>query len=509
VRYLLPFLLLLSVLATLPGCEPKADVLTTDSSAQLEFSADTVLFDTVFVQTGTATRRLWVYNRNPRAVRVEQITLATPAGSPYHLVVGGDAGTVLNNVEIRGKDSLLVLVRATIDPSPAADKPFLVSDDLRFRTNGNDQNVKLVAYGQNAYFHDGTRLPCNAVWTNDKPHVIYNSVLVDSACTLTVQPGTRVYSHAGSVLVVGGSLRVNADYQPTAELKPDDQNIVRFAADRLESFYDNVPGQWGGIVFLASSHDNVVRYAEIKNASFGLFILNVRNRQPRPAVQVEQTVIRNISGERNSFASQQLALPGSGGVLSYSGDVRLTNCLLTNCGDYAVLSVGGGLLDMRYCTVANYTNVIRRDQTASITVSNLAPSAVAKPPYSVTVQLQNCIVWGGLKDELYFDKSEEYQQLTVRNNLLRSELYRSPTSQPGKPGLGAPALGNLIVTNDDHLFRYTPNRPGPDNKYDFRLDTLSPASNQAVPLPGISADLLNVPRDAQRPDLGAYERKNP
>ena len=508
-RYLLPLLLLLSALSLLPGCEPKADVVTTASSAQLEFSADTVLFDTVFVRTGTATRRLWVYNRNPRAVRVAQIALATPAGSPYQLLVGGDAGTTLNDVEIRGKDSLLVLVRATIDPTPGADKPFLVSDELRFRTNGNDQNVQLVAYGLNAYFHNGERLPCNALWTSDKPHVIYNSVLVDSACTLTIEPGARVYSHAGSVLLVGGTLRVSPDYQPATELTPDDKTIVRFAADRLEPFYNNVPGQWGGILFLASSHDNVVRYAEIKNASFGLFLLNPRNRQPRPALRVEQTVIRNISGEKNSFASQQLPFAAAGGVLSYAGDVRLTNCLLTNCGDYAVLSVGGGLLDMRYCTVANYTNTILRKETASVSVSDVAPSPAARPPYLVNVQLQNCLIWGGLKDELYFENSENYQQLNVRNNLLRSDFYKAATGTPARPGLAAPDLSNIIATTDDHLFRYPPTRPGPGNKLDFRLDTLSPASNQAVPLPGIPADLLHAARDPQHPDLGAYERQNP
>ena len=156
-RFLLPLLLVLSALVTvvLPGCEPKEDLLTTDSSAKLEFSLDTVKFDTVFVSVGTVSKRLWVYNRNARAVRVSEISLQSQPGVSYSLLVNGDAGLTLRDVEIRGRDSLLVLVRATIDPTPTALKPFLVVDDLRFRTNGNEQAVKVLSYGQNAYFHNG------------------------------------------------------------------------------------------------------------------------------------------------------------------------------------------------------------------------------------------------------------------------------------------------------------------------------------------------------------------
>ena len=114
-RYFFPLLLLLSMLASvvlLPGCGPKEELLTTDSSAKLEFSTDTVMFDTVFVQTRTVSKRLWVYNRNKRAVQVEEIRLAGTYGQPYKLIIDGDSGAARQNVLIRGRDSLLVLVKA-------------------------------------------------------------------------------------------------------------------------------------------------------------------------------------------------------------------------------------------------------------------------------------------------------------------------------------------------------------------------------------------------------------
>ncbi|WP_345227114.1 hypothetical protein [Hymenobacter koreensis] len=505
-RYLFPLLLLLSMLTVLlPGCEPKEEIVTTDTSAKLEFSTDTVKFDTVFVQTGTVTKRLWVYNRNKRAVRVEEIRLAAQQGATYQLIIGGDAGPTARNVEIRGRDSLLVLVRATVQPG--ADKPFLVEDQLLFRTNKNDQQVRLIAYGQNAYFHDAETLPCNAVWRNDKPHVIYNSVLVDSLCTLTIEEGTRIYSHAGSAIIVKGTLRVNPNLSPTDEVKPDDRRIVRFAGDRLEPFYNDIPGQWAGIQFVASTRNtrnNVLRYCEIKNASFGVLIYNINDARPRPRVTVENSVIRNISGQGLTFASGGASFAG-GGILSYSGDFDLRNLLLTNCGEYAVGGFQGGTYNLQHCTVANYTPQFRRE-TASLTFSNALP--ITSPTYRTapTVTISNSIVWGSIEDELFFQNGNQYVGgVNISHSLLRTKEYNVPGT-----GSTLGFAGTTNILNVDPKFRRTPLNTS-NNQFDYRLDTLSAASNRgtAVSLPVLTRDLRNISRNASTPDLGAYERLNP
>ena len=53
----LPLLILFSVFS----CKPDEDIITRDSGAKLEFATDTVFFDTVFVSTGSVTKRLTVY----------------------------------------------------------------------------------------------------------------------------------------------------------------------------------------------------------------------------------------------------------------------------------------------------------------------------------------------------------------------------------------------------------------------------------------------------------------
>ncbi|MCC3160750.1 right-handed parallel beta-helix repeat-containing protein [Hymenobacter sp. 15J16-1T3B] len=504
-RYLFPLLLLCSMLATvlLPGCEPKEELVTTDGSARLEFSADTVKFDTVFVQTRTVTKRLWVYNRNKRAVQVEEIRLAGPYGQPYKLIINGDSGAVRQQVLIRGKDSLLVLVKATLGVNNQPDnKPFLTEDQLLFRTNGNDQQVKLLAFGQNAYFHIDELLPCNAVWRNDKPHVLYGQTVVGPNCTLTIEEGTQVFCHAGAQLVVAGQLQINPNLQPTGEVKPDDRRIVRFQGDRREEFYNDVPGQWIGIALTeGSGRNHVIRYCDIKNASYGLLLSNPDAQQPFPKVTVENTTFRNISGAGLTFSSLGNSFDG-GGILSFSGDCDVRNSLFTNCGEYALGGFQGGIYNLQYCTFANYTPQFQR-KTASLTFSDGLPVRVPPRQINPVISLQNCIVWGSIADELFFNNSSRYlSQISVQNSVLRTQEYLGSADNGGKPGLAR--AGNLL--NTDPKFKRTPETAA--GRYDYRLDTLSPASNRAVPLPGLSRDLRNLSRGTA-PDPGAYERVNP
>ncbi|WP_400192919.1 right-handed parallel beta-helix repeat-containing protein [Hymenobacter sp. B81] len=499
-RYLLPLLLLLSMLTVLlPGCEPKEELITTDAAARLAFSTDTVKFDTVFVQTGTVTKRLWVYNRNKRAVRVSEIRLAAQQGATYQLIIGGDPGAVARDVEIRGQDSLLVLVKATLQPG--ADKPFLVEDQLLFRTNGNEQLVRLIAYGQNAYFHRHETIDRNTTWAADKPHVLYDTVWVEPGARLTIEPGARIYVHAGSPLVVFGQLSINANTQPLDTVKENDRRtIVRFAGDRLEPFYAEGPGQWPGIQFAPGSRGNVLRYCEIKNASYGLLLYNPGNGPARPQVIVENSTIKNISGLGVTAGSGGVSFAG-GGVLSFSGDVELRNVLLSNCGEYAVAGFQGGSYLLQHCTIANYTPQFRRE-TSALTFSNVLP--VNNPPRQVSpsISILNTIVWGSIEDELFFQNASAYRAgISVSNSLLRTKEYAGPA---GGATLGFEGSGNLL--NVDPKFHRTTLSAGP-NGPDYRLDPSSPARARGADIrafDALSRDLRNVLRpNLATPDLGA------
>ena len=520
-RFLLPLLLILfAFLSLLSGCEPKENLLS--DTGKLEFGApyekgvrrDTVLFDTVFTQTVTVTKRLWVYNRNSRAVRIEQIALGQALASPYSLIINGETVSNAAGVELRGNDSLLILVKAKLGGTEV-NKPFLLTDELKFRTNGNEQVVKLVAYGQNAYFHTNQVLGCDEVWKADKPHVITGFAFVDSLCTLRIMPGARIYAHAGASLQVKGTLHINepADFSPTDTVKLGNRNIVRFMGDRREAQYAEVPGQWLGIVLLAKSHDNRIRYTEIKNAVFGVLLYNPlynpRNRSPRPDLKLDNCVIRNINGA-NVSAANPFASTGAA-VFSIAGTVAATNCLFTNCGQYAILGLGGTKCDLNFCTVANYAPGSSRE-TASLTFTNAPLDATLAPAAPVLLTIRNSIIWGStpaigsnvLEDELVIANPEQSPPAIIEQTLLRTKLYSAASGTPTKPGFN----NNGNILNQNPKFFRTPENYG-GLVFDYRLDTMSPALDKGQPSPLPPRDLLNLERNANKPDLGAFERKAP
>ena len=503
-RLTTPLLLLLSGILSLslPGCKPREEVL--QSTGALEFSADTVKFDTIFTTIRTVTKRLWVYNRNPKAVNVDLVSLDNPAASPYTLLINGDLKQTATNLYIRGDDSLLILVRAQLrdNGQNGLAKDFVVQENLNFHTNGQDQRVLLRSFGQNIYLHDGTQpLSCGEVWTNDRPHVLYNSVVVPAGCKLTIKPGTRIYAHAGAALIVEGTLLVNSDFAPGAgpadTIKAGNANIVRFSGDRSgEPQFATAPGQWTGIVLDAGSRGNVIRYAQIQNATFGILLYNPKDLKPRPDVRIQNSVIRYISGNGVGFAAgaSNTGLPGAG-VLSLSGRVSLENTLFSDCYEYAVLGYGGGDYQLNYCTIANYPATSAVRNTASLTFTDVS-ALDSTLHYPLSVALTNSIVWGNATDELFFGGLDRKTvTVSVGNSLLKSQLYKGAS---GKLDLSKPGLTNLF---DDPKFV----RLNTAARNDYHLAPTSPAlaSKTALP-PFVPRDLLNLPRPAA-PDLGAYQ----
>ncbi|MFM7681763.1 MAG: hypothetical protein ACKO7P_03345, partial [Bacteroidota bacterium] len=169
------------------------------SKKNLEFSIDTLVFDTVFTTIGSTTQQFKIYNRENKTVKIEEIELMGGENSPFRMNVDGLMGNKLTNIEVLAKDSLFAFVEVTLNVNGEI-LPMIVEDSIRFRTNGIDQYIKLAVWGQDAYFHykdlnEGT-------WPNDKPHVIYGYAAIDSAKTLTIQAGTQIHLHKNALLYV-------------------------------------------------------------------------------------------------------------------------------------------------------------------------------------------------------------------------------------------------------------------------------------------------------------------
>jgi hypothetical protein len=188
------------------GCR-KEDRILTDGDAMLRFSTDTLRFDTVFTQLGSATRILKLYNDYDQPVSIEKIELTAGSSSKFRINVDGLPGEAFEDIRIEANDSIYVFAEVTVDPdAPLSESPFVITESLQFQLNGNDQQVVLEAWGQNANyvpsrFNAGglALLSCDfgeVTWDDPKPYVIYGILLIDS-CTLNLPPGTRLYVHGG------------------------------------------------------------------------------------------------------------------------------------------------------------------------------------------------------------------------------------------------------------------------------------------------------------------------
>ena len=70
----------------------------------LDFSEDTLLFDTVFTTVGSVTKRFKVYNNNASPIRIDEIELMGGEDSPFRINFDGVPGIYHQDIEIDAKD---------------------------------------------------------------------------------------------------------------------------------------------------------------------------------------------------------------------------------------------------------------------------------------------------------------------------------------------------------------------------------------------------------------------
>ena len=451
----------------------------TDSpSARLEFSTDTVKFDTIFTTIGSVTKQFRVYNRNKEAVRT---TVSLADKGYYRLNIDGVATNNYANLEIRGNDSAFIFVEVTVDPQNS-NSPILVLDSIQFNTNGNLQDVKLMAFGQDVHFYNDSVIG-NSHWVNDKPYLIYNSVMVDSLCTLDIDAGVQLFFHSNSSLIVAGKIHVNGTKEEP----------VVFQGDRLDEYYEDKSGQWGAsfkrdkntyyfgnIHFLDGSSGNTINYAIIKNGTKGIQIDN--HVDDETTLTLSNTVISNMS---------------IAGIYAQTANLDVYNTLIYNCDYYAAALIYGGNYNFVHTTLVNYA---ARHLMPSLELNNHFSTDDTISVYKFNAHFANSIIYGSLNSEVVIDRflaeDATFDSLFVfkfENCMLKigQQFDISDTN-----------LYVNMITEPIDLPRFVNAAEG-----DYRLDTLSAAKDKGNPayLLDYPLDLEGVQRDSL-PDLGAYER---
>jgi len=463
--------LLLSILMTgfmFFSCEK--DNFITSGNAKLAFSLDTLQFDTIFTTIGSTTQSFRVINPNNQSILVSKIKLAGGDHSSYRLNIDGEMSNEISDVEIAAHDSIYIFVELTIDPN-GVNQPMVVMDSVLFQTNGNTQDVNLMAWGQD-FVPLNREVVNTTTWTADKPYLLVDTIFVDSLQTLTIEPGTKIYFHKRAALLVGGTI--------IAKGTPE-QPII-FQGDRLEDLYDDVPAQWGGILIFPNITESVFENVEIKNAQIGLQVGTIEYSGPA-YVRLNNVKIEHM---------------GVAGIFAIKSSIIATNTLISDCGYYCVALLVGGYYDFTHCTVANYWGTVSNRQTPSVFMSNFLRVETDSVIYNfrgdlIKADWKNSIIYGnmdtevGLLDSMGGEFNFNFDHCLVK---LANTVDVSNTSRY-----------NELIKNAEVLFTNT-------EKYNYVPDSLSPIRNIGDPIfaKEVPYDLNNISRLSDTgPDLGAYE----
>lgn len=114
----------------------RKDTILSGANYSIEFSNDTILFDTLFTTIGSTTKYFKFYNNNSGTLNVSTIGLAGGTQSPFRINVDGSSGVSFSDIEIKSGDSMFVFVEVTIDPNQN-NLPLIVEDSKlqRFYTS--------------------------------------------------------------------------------------------------------------------------------------------------------------------------------------------------------------------------------------------------------------------------------------------------------------------------------------------------------------------------------------
>lgn len=473
------------------GCQKEDSYF--EGKAKVATSVDTLMFDTVFTAIGSATRSIKIFNQEKSPILID-VSLRNTVNSMFRINVDGTKGPSVKDVEIQPGDSIYVFVEVTVNPNtPSSISPFVIEELLDITQQGNQQEVLITAWGQNAnYISQGGQialLSCklqSITFSDPKPYVIYGVLLIDS-CSLVLPKGTRLHIHGGIAQTE------NKDYYNDGQIivlskgniiaNGTTEQPVTIQGDRLEKEYEEESGQWGGIRLFTGSKGNQFNNVILKNSIAGIVVDSAAE------LNIKNSIIKNTAAS---------------GLIGIHSTINGENLLLYNNGGNGIQLVYGGNYDFKYTTIASYNgknealfanNKRCLDLERDITCSSLV--AVNKLKLSMT----NCIIAGSSKDEISLDDFTKDTNIDFEYNLKNCLVTVDELLLPARyPQFFNNCPDCYNFKRNDKLFLA-------QIKDDYSLDTMSVALDRGIVIPTIAKDILGKNRDGSKPDLGCYEFK--
>ena len=420
---------------------------------------------------------------------MNRVYIPSGTSGPYRFNVNGNTGPSVTDLDLEAHDSMYVFVEVTLDPNGGT-LPLIVEDSIvvEYNNSANYARAMLVAAGQDAIYYYPTDtlssglaysiIPCNTTWGPGKPIVIVGYAVVDSACSLTILPGTKIHLYHNSSLWV-------YEYASLYVLG-EAHNPVVFQGTKLEYAYKDIPGQWDRILINEGKTDNIIRNAIIKNAFIGLQLddftaLATYNTSVPKKLTLENVKIQNMSAV---------------GIFSRQYNIDAYNVLISNCGQYCGAFTYGGNVNFYQSTFANYWNGSIRN-FPSLFFNNYYYDGTTHGS-SMNFNFYNGIIYGNTLSEVGFDSvTTDPFTFKFHHSLLRLDE-------------------DLVTTNASryvNIVKNTEPKFTDDFNGDYTIETGSPAINLgdaaivALHSGQLMFDLKGANRlTAGNPDAGAYER---
>ena len=433
------------------------------SQANVTFSTDTLLFDTVFTTLGSTTQQFKIYNPDSKTIIVQEVELMGGKSSPFRVNLDGISGTKFENLSIEGKDSLFAFVDVKLNVNNK-NLPMVVEDSIRFKTNGKNYYLKLVVWGQDVYIHNNKEIVEESLWKSDKPHLIYGTVAVDSAKTLSIEAGTKIHLHKnGMLMVYKGALHVNGTKE-----KP-----VIFQGDRLENFYKEVSGQYYGIYF-HQAQESTINYAEIRNGTVGIHVYSSDKGNQQATLTLTNSLVQNHA----SYGVFLFANPA----------VKMENCIVSNNEKYGLFILQGARYNINHCHLLDYG---KDEKSAAIVLKNNYYNSTDKTNYISDMEgsINNSVIYGSKELEILID--------TIQNSNAKINLTFNSCLIKWKNENSSSNFKNII-------WNLNPNFKSP-SQYDYHFEVNSPLQGGADPKLMNAFDIEGNPRSSTAPDIGAYE----
>lgn len=430
------------------------DDFSTGRQDLLDFSVDTLKFDTLFSGVPSSTYSFMVYNKGSKGLRIRQVRLQKGNQTGFRVNVDGvyldnTNGSQAQDFEVRSGDSLRVFVELT-SFEVLSDQPQQVADNLLFTLeSGVEQKVCLCAYTWDAIKLRDMVIKNDTLISATKPIVVYGGLKVDSGVTLTIKAPAQLFFHPDAGIDVYGRLVIDGAVN----------NEVTLRGDRLDHIFDYLPydrlsGQWRGIHFHSSSTANSITYADIHSCCDAIVCDSAALDACR--LTVANATLHNCSGY---------------GLKAVNSTVNLVNCQITNtlCD---CISMVGGHLQLTYCTVAQFYP-FSAERGAAITFGNTFNGLSL--PQRGSLECLNTAITGYAEDVVMGDTlSFDYKFI---NSLLRTPAvddslrFQNVIFESPKDSIQGEQHFRLVdISLQD---------------YDFRLDSLSTLRGKAMPVDGI------------------------